>query len=52
VVGPGELADQAWAVLAPLLPGQPALGWAVADHGRTITGICGGCALARLARPA
>jgi transposase len=39
VVGRGELTDQAWAVIEPLLPPNRRSGGQWADHRRTINGI-------------
>jgi transposase len=39
VVGRGELTDQAWAVVEPLLPPNRRSGGQWADHRRTINGI-------------
>jgi len=39
VVGRGELTDQAWAVIEPLLPANRRSGGQWADHRRTINGI-------------
>jgi transposase len=39
MVGRGELTDQAWAVIAPLLPPNRRSGGQWADHRRTINGI-------------
>jgi len=39
VVGRGELTDQAWAVIGPLLPPNRRSGGQWADHRRTINGI-------------
>ena len=44
MVGRGELTDQAWAVIAPLLPPNRRSGGQWADIAARSTGSCGGCA--------